>query len=165
MQASSHMIQCHCKYRHIGIDSQCRLLLDVMGRLGNNVFKSFYLTLTFLELLDKMLVSEIEKTKTRGLNVNDTKFKVIIELRESDELRDTVESNENSIEELERVVTKEHSSIITKLNQLKDPKNIKVLPFANAIYAELTPDQIHEISQYRDEVKKIRLSKMENVAC
>jgi hypothetical protein len=118
-----------------------------------------------LELLDKMLVSEIEKTKTRGLNVNDTKFKVIIELRESDELRDTVESNENSIEELERVVTKEHSSIITKLNQLKGTKNIRVLPFANAIYAELTPDQIHETSQYRDDVKTIRLSKMENVAC
>jgi hypothetical protein len=112
-----------------------------------------------------MLVSEIEKTKTRGLNVNDTKFKVIVELKESDELRDTVESNENSIAELERVVTKEHSSIITKLNQLEGTKNIRVLPFANAIYAELTPNQIHEISQYKDDVKKIRLSKMEKVTC
>jgi hypothetical protein len=112
-----------------------------------------------------MLVSEFEKTKTRGLNLNDTKFKVIIELKESGELRDIVESNENSIEELERVVTKKHSSIITKLNQLKGIKKIRVLPFANAIYAELTPDQIHEISQYRDDIKTIRLSKTEKVTC
>ena len=138
---------------------------SIMSHQDNNVFKSSHLSLTYLELLDKMLVSEIEETKTRGLNVNDTKFKVIIELKGSNELRDTVESNENSIEELERVVTKEHSSIITKLNQLKGTKNIRVLPFANAIYAELTPDQIHETSQYRDDVKAIRLSKMENVTC
>jgi hypothetical protein len=118
-----------------------------------------------LGLLDKMLLSEIEKTKTRGLNVNDTKFKVIIEFKESDRLGDTtLESNKNSIEELEKVVTNEHSSVIAKLNELKATENMKVLPFANAIYAELTPDQVHEISKQKD-VKAIRLSRTENVTC
>jgi predicted transcriptional regulator len=120
-----------------------------------------------MQLLDRMLVSEIEKTKARGLNVNNTKFKVIIELKESEKLRDTVvESSENSVEELERVLTNERSSLIARLNQLNANGNIKALPFANAIYAELNPDQIQEIiSHFRDDVKTIRLSKREHVTC
>lgn len=119
-----------------------------------------------MELLDKTLVSEIERAKVRGLNVNDTKFRVIIELKESDKLKNVVESNNNnSLAELERLVTNEHSSVMAKLNELGAGGSTRVLPFANAIYAELTPDQIHEISRHRDDVKTIRLSKTENVTC
>lgn len=117
-----------------------------------------------MEILDKMLMSEIEKAKNRGLAVNDIKFNVIIELKESDRIRKTIESNKISIEKLERVVTNEQSSVIEKLNELQAAKNLKVLPFANAIYAELTPDQVQELSN-RTDIRAIRLSKAENVTC
>jgi hypothetical protein len=112
-----------------------------------------------------MLIAEVERTKTRGLDVNNTKFGVIIEFEESYRLRDAIESDNNkSIEELEKVVRDEQSSVIAKLNNLQAGENIKVLPFANAIYAKLTFDQIQELSKLND-VKTIILSKTEHVTC
>ena len=110
-----------------------------------------------------MLVAEIEKAKDRGLDVNDTKFKVIIELKEAD-IMDTIESDKISFDELEKAVTNEHSPIIERLNEFHPAKNLKVLPFANAIYAELTSDQVQELSN-RTDVRAIKLSKEENVTC
>jgi 5'(3')-deoxyribonucleotidase len=114
--------------------------------------------------LDKILVAEIEKAKNRGLDINDTKFKVIIELKESDRIRDTIESDKVSFDELEKVVTNEQSPVIERLNEFHGAKNLKVLPFANAIYAELTSDQVQELSN-RTDVRAIKLSKEENVTC
>jgi hypothetical protein len=111
-----------------------------------------------------MLVSEIERAKNRGLDVNDTKFKVIIELKESDRIRDIIESDRISFDKLEKVVTNEQSSVIERLNEFHDAKNLKVLPFANAIYAELTSNQVQELSN-RTDVRAIKLSKEENVTC
>ena len=111
-----------------------------------------------------MLVAEIEKAKNRGLDVNDTKFNVIIELKESDRIRDTIESDKISFNELEKVVTDEQSPVIERLNEFHAAKNLKVLPFSNAIYAELTSDQVQELSN-RTDVRSIKLSKEENVTC
>jgi 5'(3')-deoxyribonucleotidase len=111
-----------------------------------------------------MLEAEIEKAKNRGLDVNDTKFKVIIELKEADRISDTIESDKISFDELEKVFTNEHSPVIERLNEFHAVKNLKVLPFANAIYAELTSDQVQELSN-RTDVRAIKLSKEENVTC
>jgi hypothetical protein len=117
-----------------------------------------------LEKVDKILVAEIEKAKNRGLDVNDTKFKVIIELKESDRIRDTIDSDKISLNKLEKVVTNEYSPVIERLKEFHEDKNIKVLPFANAIYAEITSDQVQDLSN-RTEVRAIKLSREENVTC
>lgn len=114
-----------------------------------------------------MLIAEIERAKIRGLDINNTKFGIIIECKGSSRLGDAIESennNNNSIEELEKVVRDEQSSLMAKLNNLQAAENMKILPFANAIYAELTFDQIWEISKLKD-IKTIRLSKTEHVTC
>jgi hypothetical protein len=113
-----------------------------------------------------MLIAEIERAKIRGLDINNTKFGIIIECKGSSRLTDAIESenNNNSIEELEKVVRDEQSSLMAKLNNLQATENMKILPFANAIYAELTFDQIREISKLKD-IKTIRLSKTEHVTC
>jgi len=112
-----------------------------------------------------MLVAEIDRTKIRGLDLKDKKFQVIIEHKEWNKLMDVMKSNnKNYTTELEKVVREEQSSIIEKLNYLHASENLKVLPFANAIYAELTFDQIIEVSKLND-VKIIRLNKTEHVTC
>jgi hypothetical protein len=116
--------------------------------------------------LDKALIDEIERAKIRRLDLTNTKFGIIIELRETAGLKDVIslENNNNPVQKLEKVVRDEHSFIIAKLKKFGAAKSMKILPFANSIYAELTFDQIQGISNLKD-IRAIRLSKTEHVAC
>jgi len=122
-----------------------------------------------LEKLDKILVEEIQRARTRGVDITNSKFNVILELRDSAKLQQAIKSNNNnnnikSVEELKKSFVDNQSSVIAKLNEFQPVENIKPLPFANAIYTTLTIDQIQKIADLAD-VKTIRLSRSEHVTC
>ena len=122
-----------------------------------------------MEKLDKILVEEIQRARTRGVDITNSKFNVILELRDSAKLQQAIKSNNNnnnikSVEELKKSFVDNQSSVIAKLNEFQPVENIKPLPFANAIYTTLTIDQIQKIADLAD-VKTIRLSRSEHVTC
>jgi uncharacterized protein (UPF0335 family) len=113
--------------------------------------------------IDPRLRIEIDTAKAQGLDLKRTKFGVIIQHKEAiGKLGESTE-RENAIKELESLAAEKLSSIISKLEELGAQK-LKVLPLANSVFAELTANQIMEISKLED-VKIIRLSAEEEVTC
>ena len=116
-----------------------------------------------MEKLDPRLIAKIDTTVSKGIDGQDAKFQVLIEHNDPIRLNNTGERDrQENIKELEHQVLQKHSAIISKLKQIGADQNFRVLPFANSIYAELTYDQIMEMSQLED-IKMIRLSTEDKV--
>jgi hypothetical protein len=116
-----------------------------------------------LEKIEPRLKVEIDRTKLQGFEGQRPKFKVIMEHKERIRLSNTAERNRRkNIEELQKQVLQKQTPIISKLTEIGAEQNFKVLPFANSVYAELTYDQIMEMSKLQD-IKVIRLSREDKV--
>jgi hypothetical protein len=117
-----------------------------------------------LDRLDPLLRVEIDRAKVRGLDIKKIKFGVIIEHKEAiGKLRGSTE-RQKAIREVETLAARKLSSIVSRLEQLGANQKLKLLPFANSVYAELTYDQIMEVNKLED-IKTVRLSNEENVTC
>ena len=104
-------------------------------------------------------MAEIHRTKLQGSEGQRIKFKVILEHKEPIRLSNTAEkrNRHKNIEKLEKQVLDKQTPIISKLIDIGVEHNFKVLPFANSVYAELTYEQIMEMSKLQD-IRLIRLS-------
>jgi hypothetical protein len=108
-------------------------------------------------------MAEIQRTKLQGSEGQRMKFKVILEQKGSIRLSNMTERNRRkSIEELEKKVLQKQKPIISKLKEIGATQNFRVLLFANSVYAELTYDQIMEMSKLKN-IKVIRLSREDKV--
>lgn len=116
-----------------------------------------------MEKLDPRLIAKIDTTTSKGIDGQEAKFPVLIEHNDAIKLDNTGKRDRHeNIKELEHQVLQKHSAIISKLKQIRADQNFRVLPFANSVYAELTYDQIMEMSKLED-IKMIRLSTKDKV--
>jgi hypothetical protein len=116
-----------------------------------------------LEKLDPRLIAKIDTTTSKGVDGQEAKFQVLIEHNDPIKLDNTGERDrQENIKELEHQVLQKLSAIISKLKHIRADQNFRVLPFANSVYAELTYDQIMEMSKLED-IKMIRLSTEDKV--
>src|SRR5262249_36996991 len=108
-------------------------------------------------------MAESERARERGLDVKKVKFNVIIQHKDPITIRSLMNKKE-ALEKLDSLAAKKQKSIISKLEQFGTSPKFKILPLANSVIAELTYEQIVQISNLED-VKSITPSTDEKVTC